>query len=683
MGAPAAQVAAPSEDSFGLISWLPWVVWALTFVAVTGSMAGLADATSLEVIRAVGVSVGTLAAATIGALVVARGTATVPGWLILGFSLFWSIGLYAYYLIGLIASDRLDGGLRAGQTLIAIGDIAYMLATWGLILLFMVVPDGALPGTRWRTFLWAAGAAIVVWSAQTVWLATTVFDLDSWITRSTLASLDGAAPGPGLRWITSVLTLITTPVLLLAGWTLIHRYRNSDGETRQQLKWILFGGLTVLLMLALWLPTPRGTLWTAAQSVTPGLALVTLATTFGLALFKYRLWDVDLVIRRSLVYGTLWLIIASVYGAVAGGLGLVAGTRFPVEVAILLTVLATLLFQPARRRLEQLADRWVFGHRHTPVEAFHSLGRSAAQHSQPTDIATELAAVTFGALRPQWTSVEIGGFRPATLGVPTGASPIVSVPIRWGDETWGTVQCQTKPGDQLGTDDIALIEALAGQAALAISHTRLLARMVDTQDSERRRIERDIHDGAQQDMAALMGQLGLARERANADPDLVATFDRLQEEARRILIGVRELAQGIHPSVLRDRGLVAAIEDRRARLALKLRIHASPEVTRSRFDPPVEASAYFTVSEAITNAVKHSGADTVDITVDTTPTALRVEVSDTGVGFAPEHAIDGTGIRGMSDRVRAVGGTLAVNSENGNGTTVKFEIPLTPVGVSP
>jgi signal transduction histidine kinase len=653
------------------------VVWALTFTALTGALAGLADATTLEVVRAVGITVGSLAVATIGALVVSRGNAAVPGWLLLGFSLFWAIGTYSYYLIGLIASDRLDGGLGAGQTLIAIGDIAYVLAIWGLILLFMVVPDGSLPGGRWRVFPWAAGAAIVVWSAQTVWLATTVFDLDSWIARSTLTAFDGASPGPGLWWTTAVLTVITAPVLLLAAWTLIRRYRNSGGETRQQLKWILLGGLTVLLWLALWLPTPRGALWMAAQSLIPGLALATLAATFGLALFKYRLWDVDLVVRRSLVYGTLWLLIAAVYTAVAAGLGLFAGARFPVEVAILLTVVATLVFQPARRRLESLADRWVFGRRHDPVEALHSFGATAAEHPQPRDVATELAEVAATALRLQWVEVEVGDSHPATEGRQRDGISVGSVPIRWGNETWGTLRYQTRPGGQLDPDNFALLETLVAQAALTISHTRLLARMVDAQDAERRRIERDIHDGAQQDLAALIGQLGLAKERADGGAELNATFDLLQTETRRILAGIRDLAQGVYPPVLRDRGLLAAIEDRRAHLPIKLRVNATPNMWALRFDPTVEAAAYFTICEALTNTVKHSGSDSVDITIDGTNESLHIDVTDHGGGFDPKRTWSGTGMTGMSDRIRSVGGELKVESIEGQGTVVRAEIHLT------
>jgi signal transduction histidine kinase len=653
------------------------VVWAITFVAVTATASGVLDSPNLEMVRVIGLVLGTLAVATIGALVVSRGSAAVPGWLLLGFSLFWSVGLYAYHLLELVAADQLNGGIGLARTLIASGDVASVIALFSLLFLFMVVPDGTLPAPPWRFVGWVWGGLIVLWSVQSIWLTQTVVDVDVWLARTTLASLDGAAPGPVLVNFTTILNVASWAALPLVGATLIVRYRSSRGEQRQQLKWILFAGLTVIAWFVLWIPDVNWPLVQVAQSLVPGLALMTLAAGFGLALFKYRLWDVEVVIRRSLVYAVLWLLIAGVYAAVAAGFGLFAGARFPIEVAILITVLATLVFQPARRRLEDLADRWVFGGRDTPVEAIQSFGTSAAARPQPGDIATELAAVAMRALRLQWARVEVDATPPAEFGEPTGTTPVVSVPIRWGSEPWGALQAQTPPGETLQPDDVALLEELAAQAAVTVSHARLVERMVGAQDSERRKIERDIHDGAQQDLAALIGRLGLAKERANGNPELLATFDQLQDEVRRILVRIRDLAQGIHPPVLRDRGLVAAIEDRKPHLPVKLRLHISEEAATRRHDPTVEAAAYFTVSEALTNVVKHSRSQTVDVAIDTTEDGLKIEVIDQGVGFDPQQPSTGSGITGMTDRIRAVGGILEVESEPCKGTIVRARIPST------
>ena len=658
-------------------TWAPWMLWALTFVAITASSIGRPDATRLEAVGSVGIALGTLAVATIGALAVSRGTTPVPGWLLLGFSVLWSSGRYAYHLLELVESGRLAGGLDLARTLVAVGDVAYVLSLFGLLFLFVVVPDGSLPPGRWRTIAWMIVVLILAWVVQSVWLAGTVTDVEAWLGRSTLASLDGASPGPGLRALTLALTIPSLVMIPLVAAALMARLRAADGEQRQQLKWVLFGGMAVGVWFLLWVPSPTNDTWTVVQSLVPGLALTTMATGFGLALFKYRLWDVDLVVRRSLVYGTLWLVIVAVYAGVASALGLFAGARFPVEVAVLITVAATLVFQPARRRLESVADRWVFGRRHDPVETIHGFGASAAQNPQPTDVAAELAEVAGRALRLQWVEVEVDDSPQASAGERTESVPVGTVPIRWGNETWGTLKCQARPGDQLDADAVALLDTLVAQAALTISYTRLLARMVDAQDVERRRIERDIHDGAQQDLAALIGQLGLAKEKANGDAELDATFERLHQETRRILAGIRELAQGVYPSVLRDRGLLAAVEDRRAHLPVKLRVRVSPEMAGRRFDPSVEAAAYFTICEALNNVVKHSRSDSVDIALDATSKSLRIDVTDQGVGFDSKRTWGGTGIMGMSDRIRSVGGELKVESTEGQGTVVRAEIHLT------
>ncbi|MDX1510495.1 MAG: histidine kinase [Nitriliruptorales bacterium] len=656
--------------------WLPWLAWALAFAAVAGSTVDAADASAIGPPSDAALAVGVLSMATIGALVVARGNARLPGWLLLGSALLWSVYLYAYHLLELVRTGRLAWDLGTAQIIIAVGEEAAYLAIIGLLLLFVVIPDGSVPRGPGRAVAWLLGLTVVPWTIETIWLSMTVVDLDLWVARTTLTSLSGAEPGPILETGITILTVVTIPTLPLAAAALVRRYRSSDGEERQQLKWILFGGLAVLVWLGLWVPNPTGEMWSNIQSTVPGVAITIMAVAFGLALFRYRLWDVDLVVRRSLVYGVLWLLIAGAYAAVAAALGLAAGARFPVEAAVLLTIAATLVFQPARRQLEGLADRWVFGQRDTPAEAVRTLGTSAEQQSRPADIADELADVTMRALRPRAVRVEVSGIPPTTRGQRLEAQTAISLPIRWGREKLGTLECQPRVGEQVTEDDRALLEALVSQAALALSHARLLVRMVDAQDREARRIERDIHDGAQQDVAALMGQLGLARAQANGDPAMAATFDRLQGEARRILASIRELSQGIHPSVLRDRGLVAAIEDRRARLPVPLRVHASPALAARRFDPAVEAAAWFTISEALTNAVKHAESASVDVMIDADEDVLTIEVADDGIGFDVEEVGAGTGIAGMSDRIAAIGGTLDLDGQPGGGTRVKFEIPL-------
>ncbi|MGH9003122.1 MAG: sensor histidine kinase, partial [Acidimicrobiia bacterium] len=217
------------------------------------------------------------------------------------------------------------------------------------------------------------------------------------------------------------------------------------------------------------------------------------------------------------------------------------------------------------------------------------------------------------------------------------------------------------------------VQTVDAQAAeLAASR----ARIVLAQDAERRRVERNIHDGAQQELVAMIAKLRVARELVGRDPqDAVATLEELQGDAQAALRGIRELAQGIHPSVLADQGLVAAVEDRSARLPLQVVVVADEATRGRRFPDPVEVAAFFVVSEALANVLKHSGAARATVTFRREGGSLLVEVSDDGSGF-DAAAPQGSGLTHLADRVGAIGGRLQVRSAPGSGSTVAAVLPI-------
>ena len=194
---------------------------------------------------------------------------------------------------------------------------------------------------------------------------------------------------------------------------------------------------------------------------------------------------------------------------------------------------------------------------------------------------------------------------------------------------------------------------------------------MEAEEVARRRIERDIHDGVQQELVALIARIALARNQLARDPALVGpTLADLQLEARQALDDLRELASGIHPSVLSDLGIVGAIEGRAARLPLGVTIECDRTLRTTRFSETVEGAVFFLVSEAFANALKHSGAERVIVRLDLVEGELRVEISDDGRGFEPAAIGLGTGLGGLADRIEALGGTLVVDSAPGHGTTL-------------
>jgi signal transduction histidine kinase len=253
--------------------------------------------------------------------------------------------------------------------------------------------------------------------------------------------------------------------------------------------------------------------------------------------------------------------------------------------------------------------------------------------------------------------------------------PALTVPILLDGEQLGVVECGPRDAGPLTTDDEAVIVTFARQAALAVRNVRLTAeldrsraRLVRAQDVERRRIERDLHDGVQQHLVALIGQAARVRGRLADGPD-GGPLAELQEGLQQALTDLRELAHGIHPSLLSDRGLLAAVESLAARSSVPVSVRADPDLRDRRFPEAIEGAGYFTVAEALANAGKHAAAKRIDVSLARSDQTLHITVHDDGTGFDPAAAV-GEGLANLNERLAALGGRLEVASRPGDGTTV-------------
>ena len=484
------------------------------------------------------------------------------------------------------------------------------------------------------------------------------------------------------------------------------RYRRSGQEQRSQIRLVLFVAFAgVVGAEVLWVLTPfetAGIVWAAACATLLPVAVL-------VAILRYRLLEADILIRKSLVYGGLWILIAAAYVGAAAALGIAAGGRVPLAVAVLLTIVATLAFQPARRRLEALADRWVFGERLGGYELLTRFGTTLEETFDPEDLFRRLADTVRRGLRVRWARVLVrrpagDGFvldPQAVSGIERDASeePAASVPLSHGGEALGTIEVGPKEQGELSAEDRGLLETLARQAALAIRNARLASdlsvslaeikvqadelrasrkRLVSAGDAERRRIERNIHDGVQQELVALIANLRLARNQLAREPaEADQTLAGLQGEAGHVLEDLRELARGIHPSLLSDHGLVEAIEARATRMPIPVSVQVDAASRDARFADDIEGAAYFVASEALANVLKHSGAGRVTVGVGYTEGSLELEVSDDGVGFDAAEA-GGSGLSNMGDRVEALGGRLTLRSRPGEGTRISVRLPARP-----
>ncbi|MDJ0953021.1 MAG: histidine kinase [Acidimicrobiia bacterium] len=477
--------------------------------------------------------------------------------------------------------------------------------------------------------------------------------------------------GPATRPIRSALGVVIIVGLVL----LMLRYRRTNPAARRQIRWVALGSagaiaLGVVPFIIAPLLDPNSYLHGDLLLSIGSFPLVLIPLSIVMAIEQPEWLDTDEFVSKSVTYGALSVGIFVIYGAIAAGLGLAAGARLPLEVAIIVTAVLAFAFQPARAWLQGIADRWVFGDRPTPIEAIADFDRSM---SDTGNLNGHLAETVRRSARLAWVEVDIPPEPAVASGQPHGDAAFTA-PIRHEAVTYGTIRCGPKLKGPFRTEDGDLIAALASQTALIVSNARLAARIVHAQEAERRRLERNIHDGAQQELVALVAKLGLARARVKSGGVDESTFIELQRDAGNILKDLRDLAQGIHPSVLTDGGLVEAVEDRCSRLPIDVVVETSPGLRSQRFNDEVEGAAYFFVTEGLTNVLKHANATAARVAIHA-DADLEIVVTDNGGGFEPERTA-WNGLAGLMDRFAALSGDVSVAAEDGSGTVLQGRIPI-------
>jgi signal transduction histidine kinase len=413
----------------------------------------------------------------------------------------------------------------------------------------------------------------------------------------------------------------------------------------------------------------------------------------------------------------LWALIAAAYVAAAAALGVLAARFLSAGAAVLLVAAAALLFQPVQRRLERIADRWVFGARLDGYRVLARFGAALASAPGSADLLTAMAAAVGDGLALTWVRVRLdlpdpptaAGAAPPSVprvglacagGVEPG-EPALVVPLTDGGTTLGRIECGPRHDGPLLDEDRRLLHQLAWQAAPAVRNVHLAAelttrlavirrqaddlaasraRIVTAQDAERRRIQRDLHDGVQQEIVVLAAKLAMARQRLRrGDRSADDLLTEVQGDVTGLLHQVREFAHAIHPPVLADQGLLEAVEAQAARLPIGVVIEADAALRGVHYPQQVEATAWYVLAEALTNVVKHARARQVRVRLARPDGRLLLEVRDDGAGF-DTSTTGGLGLAGLADRIATLEGTLQVRSVPGRGTTLHAEIPLAGVG---
>ncbi len=579
--------------------------------------------------------------------------------------------------------------------------------TGAIALLMLYVPDGHLPSPRWRPFA-AAAAVLAVLGAISGLFAPGPLQTGS-TQFPTPNNPVGVPAGGAVAAVLNALAIAWVPgylVFAAAAAAPVVRLRRSRGDERQQLKWIAYavavsgGGMLVITLVQLFDSTLPS--WVSAAVIGLGFG-VALPVAAGVAILKHRLYDIDIVISRTLVYGALAVFITAVYVGIAVGIGtLVGGGGKPnLGLSIVATAIVAVGFQPVRERVQRIANRLVYGKRATPYEVLAQFSDRVAESYATDDVMPRMARVLAEGTGAQRADVWLRGeavWRNAAVWpldaliaapapVVDGTLPAVGasnrlVEVRHQGALLGALSITKRPGEALTPVEDNLLAHLAGQTGLVLKNVGLTddlqarlvelrasrQRLVTAQDDERRKLERNLHDGAQQHLVAIKVKLGLAEMLMARDPDKAkATLDQLKGDADEALETLRDLARGIYPPLLAEKGLGTALESQARKATISVNVESAGI---GRYSQDVEAAVYFSVLEALQNVQKYAQASQATVRLREEDGALRFAVIDYGKGFDVAATKKGSGLTNMADRIDALGGEVEVASEQGHGTTL-------------
>src|SRR5215211_5583889 len=636
--------------------------------------------------------------ALVGALIAARRPANPVGWLMCLFGLAVSIGHFSaeYAIYALLAQPN---SLPASQALAWIA--SWILVIWeGLLLfLFLLFPTGRLPSRRWRSLAWLTGAFVIGD------LITCAFSSEA---PTGLGPIRNPLGLEGFSNVYYVFLFIAPVVYVAVASSLFVRLRRARGVERQQIKWFVYAAAITptIIILGYNIPSAIDTpFWSELSRLTliiPSTAAI--PVSIGIAILRYRLYDIDRIINRTLVYVALSAIVVGAYVLVVGGMGALLQAQHNLLISILAVGLVAIIVEPLRVRLQRGVNRLMYGQRDEPYAVLSDLGRRLESTLAPKEALSAIVEMVVRALKLPYAAIALRGdgkfVTAAEHGHPSGELEVPPL-VYQSEEVGRLVVTPRTPGEAFAPADKRLLDDLAHQAGAAAHAARLTAdlqssreRLVNAREEERRRLRRDLHDGLGPTLGGLTLGLDAARSMLARDPEgAEALLSELKAQTQEAVSSVRRLVYGLRPPALDDLGLVSAIRqqaskhgylrDDLSRLAgeaegkngLTFSVEAPEHL------PPlpaaVEAACYRIAQEAIINVSRHAQASAcrISLSVDHGEHALELEITDDGVGI-PEGRLAGVGMSSMRERAEELGGTLDIEMGPERGTRVLASLRL-------
>ena len=635
-----------------------------------------------------------------GALIISRHPQHPVGWLLCVGLIFSALDMFS---AGYAAYDTyvLSNSLPGVDLALIWIKLAY-LAPLGLVaftLIVLLFPNGRFLSHGWRLVAWSAVGAMLVFlllqavepgPADPFFLPTRINPLG--VSASLWALLKP------LMWITySILVLCYGAAFI----SLIIRLRNSGGEVRQQVKWLIFPvGLYGIFLLLFLIGIAKADETIIGISIAIGqLAATGMVISIAFAIFKYHLYDIDIIINRTLVYGALTTIVVVSYILIVGAVGTFMQAQDNLLISLLATGLIAVLFQPVRERLQRGVNRLIYGERDNPIETLSRLGKQMEVALPSDQVLPALVKIIAQTLKLPYVGITQKGRPDISFG--QEAENSMSFPFTFQGETTGVLLVSPRsPSESFSSAEMQLLQNLARQAGVVVRNAQLTAdlqrsrqNLVTAREEERHRLRRDLHDGIGPTMAGLTLKLDAVKDLVSSSLDsgkkdeleeAVQLLNELKTQTQETVQNIRHIVHTLRPPSLDVLGLIPALQAHFGQVAtprgLNIQMTATPQ-NFPRLSAAVEVAAYRIVLEAVTNVITHAQAGHCEVFLNLENGNLKMDIRDDGIGL-PKERKHGIGLDSMRERAEELGGWLELSASM-KGTHVCAEIPVAPVRMEP
>lgn len=628
--------------------------------------------------------------AVIGALVASRRPRNPIGWIFVAVSLFFALGA--------LATDVSDYGSAATP----VYDWAVWFGMWlwmpavflPMTFVLLLFPDGRLLSPRWRFVAWSAALG----------LATTILvvmlrpgPLTSWGLVANPFGFLGAAPI--LDNVLNIGSVLLGVGLLGSFAAIIVRFMRSAGNERAQMKWLVYAVVVFVLVAGstqiVWSFLPDFAWKEDIGIIQSSLGILGIGAAAAIAILRHRLYDIDLIINRTLVYTSLTVGVVALYGLVVGALGLLFQAGSNLFLSLLATGLAAILVQPLRDRLQRLVNHLMYGERDDPYAVLLSLSRRLEASLSPEDTLPAVVETVAQALKLPYVAIALrqdGDFKiAASYGL--ARDDWFQLPMVYQGESVGQLRLSTRspkeaftPAEQRLLKDIARHIGITAHAVLLTQDLHRLAEdlqrsreeLVKNREEERRRLRRDLHDELGPQLASLKLNLDVARNLVSRDPRAAeALLVELRGYSQSAIADIRRLVFDLRPPALDELGLVGAIQEYTRQIVSQdgLQVRVDIQNDLPPLSAAVEVAAYRITLEALANFVRHSQGSSCCVSLSETDRFLQVEICDDGLGL-PQEVQLGVGLNSMRERAAELGGTCTIETLPHRGARVLARLPV-------